>query len=152
MIYFFGAEKAEVFAVQTSQELTAEDIQKLEWLFGDQPLLSQSALADFFVGPRKTMITPWSTNAVEITQNMQIKGILRIETFKQVNEAFTDYDPMLEQKYNQLDQDIFTIDIEPAAVLEIDDIASYNQQEGLALSEDEILYLEALSEKLNRRP
>ncbi len=151
MIYFFGAEKAEVFAVQTSQELTAEDIQKLEWLFGDQPLLSQSALADFFVGPRKTMITPWSTNAVEITQNMQIKGILRIETFKQVNEAFTDYDPMLEQKYNQLDQDIFTIDIEPAAVLEIDDIASYNQQEGLALSEDEILYLEALSEKLNRK-
>jgi phosphoribosylformylglycinamidine synthase len=28
------------------------------------------------------MITPWSTNAVEITQNMGIEGIIRIEEFE----------------------------------------------------------------------
>ncbi|MDC7993783.1 phosphoribosylformylglycinamidine synthase [Altibacter sp. HG106] len=151
MIYFFGDEHAQVFAVQTSKELDTNTIQKLEWLFGNQPLLSRSALADFFVGPRKTMITPWSTNAVEITQNMQINGVSRIETFQKVTESYTEYDPMLQQKYNGLDQTIFTIDIDPAAILEIDDIASYNQQEGLALSEDEISYLEALSKKLNRK-
>jgi phosphoribosylformylglycinamidine synthase len=49
------------------------------------------------------MITPWSTNAVEITQNMDIHGIIRIEEFKHVEaDDFCSYDPMLSQKYNKL--------------------------------------------------
>ncbi len=151
MIHFFGDVKNTVFAVQTPGKISEENNRKLEWLFGNLPNIEQSAIADFFIGPRAAMITPWSTNAVEITQNMGIDGILRIEEFHQVAEGFTDFDPMLSQKYPSLNQEIFTIHIQPEPILEIDDIAAYNAKEGLALNTDEIEYLENLSAKLNRK-
>ena len=151
MIHFFGNVSSNVFAVQSREELTTETISKLTWLFGNQPKLEQASIDAFFVGPRSAMITPWSTNAVEITQNMAISGIIRIEEFYAVTEEFLDFDPMLSQKYNQLSQDIFTINIQPEAILDIDDIGGYNQQEGLSLSDDEVEYLENLSKKLNRK-
>ena len=188
MIHFFGNETTTVFAVQAKEELSAETISKLNWLFNSelvsesqqlvsesqqlvsesqqlvsesQQLVSESqhlvsesqhlvsesqhlvsdsqinkpksVLTDFFVGPRAAMITPWSTNAVEITQNMGIEGIIRIEEFQKITEEFSDFDPMLSQKYTELHQDIFTINIQPEAIIEIDDIAKYNKQEGLSL-------------------
>ncbi len=151
MIYFFGNESTTVFAVQAQNQLSTATISKLNWLFGNAHKIDKSVLADFFVGPRATMVTPWSTNAVEITQNMGIEGIIRIEEFEKISADFTDFDPMLSQKYTELHQDIFTINIKPEAVLEIDDIGAYNQQEGLALSQDEVDYLENLSQKLNRK-
>ncbi len=151
MIHFFGNESATVFAVQTQNELSAATISKLNWLFANASKIEKSALTDFFVGPRASMITPWSTNAVEITQNMGIDDIIRIEEFEKVTANFEDFDPMLFQKYHELNQNIFTINIEPEAILEIDDIAKYNQQEGLALSNEEVAYLENLSKKLNRK-
>src|SRR5680860_1751305 len=100
MIYFFGDASAKVFAVQTHKKLSQEDTDKLIWLFAcpdpsarpaggvsgatDKPLASLDA---FFIGPRAAMITPWSTNATEITQNMGISGIIRIEEFQAVKEA-----------------------------------------------------------------
>jgi phosphoribosylformylglycinamidine synthase len=99
----------------------------LNWLFANAHKIEKSVLADFFVGPRAAMVTPWSTNAVEITQNMGISGIIRIEEFQKVNADFSDFDPMLFQKYSSLQQDIFTINIQPEPILEIDDIASYNR-------------------------
>ena len=150
MIHFFGDVKNTVFAVQSTGDLSARTIEKLNWLFGDQPKIEQSALADFFVGPRAAMVTPWSTNAVEITQNMHISGIIRIEEFHKVEEGFTDFDPMLAQKYSRLDQEIFDMHIDPEPIKLIDDIAAYNIKEGLALSDDEVEYLNILSEKLNR--
>ncbi len=151
MIHFFGNSKTVVFAVQSHIELSPLDAEKLQWLFGNQPPINKSVLTDFFVGPRATMITPWSTNAVEITQNMGINGILRIEKFFSTSEKFTDYDPMLSQKYNRLDQHIFTIEKTPEPIIEIDDIAGYNKTEGLSLNEEEVKYLETLSKKLNRK-
>ncbi|RYF15430.1 MAG: phosphoribosylformylglycinamidine synthase, partial [Flavobacteriales bacterium] len=102
------------------------------------------------VGPRAAMITPWSTNAVEITQNMSMDGIVRIEEFKKVDDGFSAFDPMLSQKYSGLNQDIFTINIQPEAILEIEDIAAYNKQEGLSLSDEEVDYLNGLAKKLGR--
>jgi len=151
MIHFFGNQTTTVFAVQSQNELSAEDILKLNWLFGNAHKIEKSALTDFFVGPRATMITPWSTNAVEITQNMGIEGILRIEEFFKVDEADAKFDPMLSQKYNGLTQDIYTINIQPEPILEIDDIAAYNKQEGLSLSDDEVEYLNGLATKLGRK-
>ncbi|NNM09553.1 MAG: hypothetical protein HKO61_10290, partial [Flavobacteriaceae bacterium] len=107
MIHFFGDVENTVFAVESTGELSARTTEKLNWLFGNQPKLEQSAIADFFVGPRAAMVTPWSTNAVEITQNMHIEGIVRIEEYHHVNEDFSDYDPMLSQKFSRLDQDMF---------------------------------------------
>ncbi len=155
MIHFFENETNTVFAVQSQKEFSAEDISKLNWLFGNSNKIDKSVLntigTDFFIGPRATMITPWSTNAVEITQNMGISGIVRIEEFFKVNSDFTDFDPMLSQKYQELNQTIFTINIQPEAILEIDDIASYNQSEGLALSQEEVDYLNELSTKIGRK-
>jgi len=150
MIHFFGNVNSKVFAVQTAEELSTEAISKLTWLFGDQPKIEQASLDAFFVGPRAAMITPWSTNAVEITQNMGISGIIRIEEFQSVIENFSDYDPMLSQKFEGLGQTIFDIDIEPEAILDITDIAAYNEQEGLALNDEEIEYLEEVSKKIGR--
>jgi len=151
MILFFGTSDTSIFAVQTNKKLTSEDLQKLTWLFGNQAQIDQPTIDRFFVGPRAAMITPWSTNAVEITQNMAITGIQRIEKFKWVAEGDSDYDPMLLQKYKALNQEIFTIEIEPEAILDIEDIAGYNQQEGLALSTQEIDYLEGISKKIGRK-
>lgn len=155
MIHFFENETNTVFAVQSQKEFSAEDISKLNWLFGNSIKIDKSVLntlgTDFFIGPRATMITPWSTNAVEITQNMGISGIVRIEEFFKVNSDFTDFDPMLSQKYLELNQTIFNINIEPEAILEIDDIGTYNQSEGLALSDEEVDYLNKLSTKIGRK-
>jgi len=150
MIHFFGNQNSKVFAVQATKELSIETISKLVWLFGNQSKIEQASLDAFFVGPRAAMITPWSTNAVEITQNMGIDGILRIEEFTASSEDFKDYDPMISEKFNRLNQHIFTIDIKPESILNIEDISAYNQQEGLALSNEEIEYLEGVSEKIGR--
>ncbi|WP_199121300.1 phosphoribosylformylglycinamidine synthase [Pedobacter sp. ASV28] len=150
MIYFFLGQSDEIFVLQTSQTLSPTDTEKLEWLFGGAKLSTAHTLSGSFVGPRAAMITPWSTNAVEITQNMSMEGIIRIEAFKKVDEGFDAFDPMLSQKYNGLNQDIFTINIKPEPILEIKDIAAYNKQEGLSLSEEEVDYLKGLAEKLGR--
>ncbi len=151
MIHFFGDLTAKIFAVQISDKLLQEDINKLSWLFGNQPKIDRASIDAFFVGPRAAMITPWSTNATEITANMGISGIVRIEEFTAINKDFTDYDPMLFQKYNSLNQNIYTVDIAPDSIKEILDIAEFNTSEGLALNEEEILYLNQLSEKLGRK-
>ena len=151
MIHFFGNQNSKVFAVQTTKELSAENTAKLNWLFGNQPKINAASLDAFFIGPRAAMITPWSTNAVEITQNMGIEGIIRIEEFDAAKADFSDFDPMISQKFESLHQAIFTVDVTPEQVLEIEDIAAYNQQEGLALNNEEVTYLENLATKLGRK-
>jgi phosphoribosylformylglycinamidine synthase len=150
MIHFFGNQNSKVFAVQATKELSTETINKLTWLFGNQPKIEQASLDAFFVGPRAAMITPWSTNAVEITQNMGIDGIIRIEEFESCTQDFKDYDPMISEKFNGLNQDSFTINIQPEAIKNIEDIAAYNTQEGLSLSDEEVDYLEGVSKKIGR--
>ena len=151
MIHFFGNQTSKIFAVQTTTDLTSETISKLTWLFGNQPKIEASPIDAFFIGPRAAMITPWSTNAVEITQNMGISDIIRIEEFIAVSADFTDFDPMISEKFNGLQQESFTINIKPEPILEIDDIAKYNAQEGLSLSDEEVTYLEGVDAKIGRK-
>jgi len=150
MIHFYGNPSKSVYAVQTQASISPEDDLKLQWLFADAPKLDADSISGFFTGPRATTITPWSTNAVEITQNMEIKGILRIEEFHKCDED-SQYDKMLLQKFNGLNQSQYDVNVIAEGVLEIEDIAAYNMQEGLSLSDDEIDYLIALSEKLDRK-
>ncbi len=151
MILFFGNQDRKVFAVQTAKEVSAENISKLNWLFGNQPKINAASIDAFFIGPRAAMITPWSTNAVEISQNMGIEGIIRIEEFIASTKDFSDFDPMISQKFEHLHQDIFTINVTPEKVLEIDNISDYNNKEGLALNDEEVIYLEDLAKKLGRK-
>ena len=151
MIHFFVNPLNIAYAVQTQKELSTDDISKLNWLFGNAKKQDELTLNDSYVGPRAAMVTPWSTNAVEITQNMGIEGIIRIEEFQQVAADFSDFDPMVSQKFSALTQDMFTINISPEPIMDIDDIQAYNQSEGLALSAEEVDYLNNLSEKIGRK-
>ncbi|MBL4746176.1 MAG: phosphoribosylformylglycinamidine synthase [Flavobacteriaceae bacterium] len=150
MIHFFGNHNSKIVAVQTSKELSSETISKLNWLFGDVTKISKTTIEGRFVGPRAAMISPWSTNAVEITQNMDIEGVIRIEEYLPVTKDAS-FDPMLSEKFESLTQDIYTVDASPEAILDIHDIAAFNQQEGLAMSADEVEYLNKLSLKLDRK-
>lgn len=150
MIVFFENKQGNIIAVESQERIQREAIKKLTWLFGEAKQVSTTEVNGYFFGPRKEMITPWSTNAVEITQNMGINGISRIEEFKPVEANDNSYDPMLQAKYNNLDQNLFFIDRKPEPIQHIHDIETYNIKEGLALSEEEISYLKSISKKIGR--
>ena len=151
MILFFKSGTNSIIAVETSVKPSKIDSKKLIWLFDNAELLAKKNIDSFLVGPRREMVTPWSTNAVEIAQNMGIEGISRIEEFLIVPDKDAGYDPMLQRLYSGIGQDVFTINKKPEAITAIDDIAAYNQQEGLALSPEEIDYLNRVCEKLGRK-
>jgi phosphoribosylformylglycinamidine synthase len=151
MILFFESSNKNIIAAGIKGAFQENEIDKLIWLFGNARRIGGDQLGGTYVGPRKEMITPWSTNAVEITQNMGISGIQRIEEFVPSGTDKPHYDPMLQSIYNGLGQDLFTIDRKPDPVIYISDIAAYNKQEGLALSSDEIGYLEELSRSVGRK-
>jgi len=150
MIIFARSKQALVYVVDIKESPDDEVITKLSWLF-DGEILGNEKLETAFIGPRREMITPWSTNAVEITQNMGITGITRIEEFFEADKFQGKFDPMLQAKYSILDQNIYKIDKKPDPIVYIENIAQYNKKEGLALNEDEVAYLENLSKKINRK-
>ena len=106
-ITFFQTPSGSIIATQSKSALQTAETEKLCWLYGGAKALAEGSLSGYFVGPRREMITPWSTNAVEITQNMAITGIMRIEEFFPVESAEAEFDPMLQRMYNGLDQQIF---------------------------------------------
>ena len=150
MISFFTKDNNHVFAVESEGILSSEIIKKLEWLFSNSSYIPAKIIKSKYVGPRANMITPWSTNAVEITQNMGINGIKRIEEFFSYDDEYL-YDIMTNELYQKLDQNIFSIEIQPEKSIEITNIEEYNKTEGLALSDEEVKYLEDLSRKINRK-
>jgi phosphoribosylformylglycinamidine synthase len=151
MISFFRSKANKIYAVGSAQPFQNIDVQKLIWLFGGAEHITDLAIQGPFVGPRKEMITPWSTNAVEITQTMGISGIERIEEFEKVDGESAKYDRMLQLLYPELTQEIFTIRHKPEPIKEVDDIGAYSEKEGLALSKEEIQYLENVSKELGRK-
>ncbi len=155
MIHFFNHHDEYFYTVQTQETLDKKTIEKLEWLFGEAKKVDASNIqlstTQLFLGPRAAMISPWSTNAVEITQNMGINGILRIEEYSIITQEFQSFDPMLSERFEKLHQEMYTIDVEPEAIIDVDNIEEYNKKEGLALSEDEVTYLDDLVTRLGRK-
>ena len=139
-----------IYAVSHTSALSEETCERLSWLFGGAQLAPESHLEGTYVGPRPTQVTPWSTNAVEITQNMRIAGIDRIEQLTRTHEAKPHYDPMLQAIYKGLGQESFAMTAEPQPIREITDLEAYNEEEGLALSEEEIAYLQSVSARIGR--
>ena len=150
-IIFFKTTQGSIIATQCEKELKQEDIDKLCWLYGNASVEDEQKLTGYFIGPRREMVTPWSTNAVEITQNMSIDGIQRIEEYFPVDSENAEHDPMLQRLYKGLDQNIFTVKVDTAPIMQIDDLETYNEQEGLALSPEEITYLHSIEKKLGRK-
>ena len=150
MISFFRSNSGNVYALESQQTLSSENLRALTWLFSGAEALKETSLEGYYVGPRKEMITPWSTNAIEIIQNMNIEGVIRLEEYFPVKGEDAIYDPMLQALYCGLNQELFHVNLEPEEIKYITDIKSYNEAEGLALSPEEITYLEQLSERLGR--
>ena len=150
MIIFFKTPSSSIIAVEVAHELSADEQSRLCWLFGNAEYQSVTTIDGLFIGPRREMVTPWSTNAVEITQNMNLSGISRIEEYFPVLSADAEHDPMLQRMYHGLDQRIFTIDHQPDPIREVSDLEAYNEQEGLALSPEEIEYLHHIEKQLGR--
>ena len=148
MILFFGDSKSKVFAVETSVKLSAENLKKISWAL-NSTFINKHRIEEKFIGPKSSMISPWSTNAIEITKNMGVESLIRIEVFNNVkiNRYF---DRMIHQKYNELNQKVFTNILNAEKQLIIDNIKTYNDEQGLALDEFEISYLENLSKKIGR--
>ena len=150
MIIFFRTPSKSVIAVECDHTPDLAENEKLCWLFGNAVPEVGENLGGYFVGPRREMITPWSTNAVEITQNMGLAGISRIEEYFPVADEKADHDPMLQRMYKGLDQNVFTTNRKPEPILYIEDLEAYNEQEGLALSPEEIAYLKKVEKDLGR--
>ena len=151
MILFFKTQKETIVAVESDHKLSSEESNEMSWLLGGAELLDANTISGFYVGPRREMVTPWSTNAVEITQNMNLKGFTRMEEYFPVASSDAEHDAMLQRMYNTLDQNIFTIDHQPQPIIDVDDIESFNEQEGLALSKEEISYLHDVEKQLGRK-
>ncbi|MBQ2878233.1 MAG: phosphoribosylformylglycinamidine synthase [Bacteroidaceae bacterium] len=151
MIYFFKTSEQSVIATETELLLDETSKEKLCWLYGNATLIDAESVDGFFVGPRREMVTPWSTNAVEITQNMGVSGVVRIEEYFPVENESAEYDPMLQRMYRGLDQSVFVVDIAPKPIEFIDDLDTYNEAEGLALSKEEIEYLHRVESELGRK-
>ncbi len=150
MILFFRTPQQSVIATAVDHQLIQDEINELCWLYGDAKRIEADSIDGFFVGPRREMITPWSTNAVEITQNMSLHGISRIEEYFPASSKDADHDPMLQRMYEGLDQDIFTVNHQPEPIKHVEDLEAYNEQEGLALSPEEIEYLHKVQEQVGR--
>lgn len=151
MILFFSATAATVIATEIDHQPNQDEIDKLSWLYGDAKPMDDKELSGYYLGPRREMITPWSTNAVEITQNMGLSGISRIEEYFPTKSLDDNPDPMIFRNYDGLNQQIFTIDLQPEPIRKVEDLEKFNEEEGLALSPEEIEYLHKV-EKENGRP
>ena len=147
MISFFESSEKNIFAVQSNKYLSEQHCNKLQWLFGNSKKLKEKSITNNFIGPRSSMISPWSTNAVEICENMGIDGITRIEKYYSVKNSNFSFDLMTNEKFKCLDQNIFKSNVIPEGILEIRDINKYNLEQGLALSHDEVEFLDDVSKK-----
>jgi phosphoribosylformylglycinamidine synthase len=136
-----------VYAVVFSgdKNLSSHEINIISWLLGSNYCPSEKMSGSpTFIGPRREIITPWSTNASEIMYNCGIRGVERVEEFFYSSEDSI-YDPMLQSRYGIIVQGTLLLDHKPDPVMYIDDISKYNDVEGLALSVEEIDYLKDLA-------
>ena len=150
MISFFQTNHKTIYAVQSEKIIPIEGISKLEWLFGNAKLVSEEKIKNNYIGPRAAMVSPWSTNAVEITQNMGLESINRIEKYM-LEDSISNFDPMLNQRFKTLSQDLFEINIVPEEISYIENIDKYNAKEGLSLNLEEIDYLNNVSKEIGRK-
>lgn len=151
MILFFKTPQETIIATEMDHQPSQDETNKLCWLFGGAECIDTPQLDGIYVGPRREMVTPWSTNAVEITENMNLTGIMRIEEYFPVSSKEATHDPMLQRMYEGLDQNLFTVNREPEPIRRVENLEQYNEDEGLALSPEEMAYLHTI-EKQNGRP
>lgn len=132
-----------VYCVQSSEELSTDRLDRLAWLLEAEQHHGDK-LTGKFVGPRATMVTPWSSNVCDIAHNIGLPQVRRVESFRRLGDGAqpaTPLDPMLEQIYHGLSGESLVVQGAPEPIRSIAEIEKYNSESGLALSPNEIGYL-----------
>lgn len=137
------------FLVISDSEMDRAQIERLSKLL-DAEQLSIRSFEGEFVGPRNEFVSPFSSNAVEICKRSGISSVLRIERFYKRIDSTLSYDRMLERTYSPLVPEDFYPKVVPTSVVQVDNISEYNRLKGLALSDQEVSYLENEAKKLGR--
>lgn len=143
--YLFASDEL-AYVLECTKKLESKELTTIESLL--EARLQNSPINGEFVGPKKAMISPWSTNAVSIFQNAGINSIERAELFSRNTDNF---DPMTQEKFTGLSSCSLQGDKHaPEKLQKVLDVKSFNEEAGLALSEEEIKFLEESQKKLGR--
>jgi len=153
------------YSVDVTQDFS-DHSKLLELLNSSEP----SNIPNFFIGPRSGTISPWASKTSEIIANVGIQGVKRIEKyvgyFLENNKTAAHLS--LSCLFDRMTQEVFMsskdiasvggdikrkplihIDISKGA---IDSLIKANQDLGLALSEEEINYLDHFYTSVSRNP
>tara|TARA_B100000965_G_C19597238_1_gene760799 strand:- start:534 stop:4442 length:3909 start_codon:yes stop_codon:yes gene_type:complete len=155
----------EIFLINTEDSFS--DFDHLKKILGCEDLLKEF---DFFVGPRRSTISPWSSKAEDIIRNVGICDVSRIERFYgfsisnlEVNSNLnlsSIFDRMTQSIYKSIDDlSDFFIAVEKRDLEKIDIIskgkkalADANTKYGFAISDNEMDYLLDFYKSINRNP
>ena len=149
------------YFVQTERELAAAERKVLERLLDDGTAMLEGARGtSLLVVPRLGTLSPWSSKATDIAHNCGLTAVRRIErgtvffvgSDKPAIAALL-HDRMTQTVLRSFDeaQKLFE-HVPPRPLQTVRDIRQANRALGLALSEDEIEYLESAFRKLGREP
>ena len=155
----FLTSESSVYLVLCTKCLSGEDLGKLSWLLRAEPYGGESldgegkeeGKGEEFLGPRVSLVSPWSTNAVEICQNVGISSVCRIERFRRVEKGFCDFDPMLETIFGGLRHGMLEKELVREEGFAVESIRDFNREQALSLSEGEIAFLEEKELELGRK-
>ncbi|MEI6093096.1 MAG: phosphoribosylformylglycinamidine synthase [bacterium] len=160
-----------VYFLNIEEKIPTDVLNKANNLLGSEGYFSKED--GFFVTPRKGTISPWSTKATDIFHNAGLKDIKRvergiyfrildskeqiIENNKTLQLFHVLHDRMTEGVYEDIN-DVFK-HVEPAPLVSIrlmeegiSALEKVNTEMGLALSKEEIEYLNDVYTKIKRNP
>ncbi len=155
----------EVFLVSAVE--SCNDLDKCKRILGCEELAKEF---DFFVGPRRSTISPWSSKTEDIFKNVGIVGISRIERFYgfKISNLEPNSNLDLSSVFDRMTQSIYStaeelaeffFELDKRGLGEIDIISGgkkaledANIKYGFAISNDEIDYLLDFYNSINRNP
>ena len=155
----------EVFLV--SAEDSCNELDRCKRILGCEELAEEF---DFFVGPRRSTISPWSSKTEDIFKNVGIVGISRIERFYgfKISNLEPNSNLDLSSVFDRMTQSIYStteelaeffFELDKRGLGEIDIISGgkkaledANTKYGFAISNDEIDYLLDFYNSINRNP
>jgi len=148
MIVFFKNKDHYIYAAVTQTQLSKQALDKLHGLFQGYAYTTES-FTHSYIGPHPTMVSPWSTNVVEIIENIGIESISRVESLRPQDETF---DPLLEFHYETIGQHIFDQTQRPHDIqwIEATHIDTYQKSQNLNLDPSEVGHLKACALKWKR--
>jgi phosphoribosylformylglycinamidine synthase len=151
------------YFVETGGELEAAERRLLERLLDDgSPAPAQASGTLYLVVPRLGTISPWSSKASDIAHNCGLARIKRIErgTVFYLDSSHPGIAALLHDRMTQTVLRSFDeaaklfqhVAPRPLQYIEVSELREANLRLGLALSDDEIEYLERSYRKLGRDP